>query len=102
VLLYKPLGSLPAIGINIFVRTVVRIGVAVEAPARIRIGGHRINAQEASGLREFAVSAAIFPSPFKNLAWFSPGQLGLKAQIFRIRDSGSRTRARQAVCLPVY
>lgn len=84
----------PSIRIDILVRAVVGVSVAVEAATSIRIGRHRINAQEASARRDFVVSERIFPSPFKDLAQVFAGELCIKSEFFPRRDFGSRTRAR--------
>ena len=104
VLLYKPLGGslLSAVRIDILIRVVSSVAVPIEAATGVRIGGHRINAQVSAARLDFAVSAAVFLSSIKNLAWFSPGQLYVKSEFFHIRDSGPRARVGQAVSLLIY
>jgi hypothetical protein len=58
------------VGVDVLVRAVLRIEAAIEVAARIRIGHHRINSQEAAAVRMFVVSAAVSPSSFKNMARF--------------------------------
>jgi hypothetical protein len=95
------LNAFKAIRIDIPKWAIVRISVAIETAARVCIGHHRINAQEASARRAFVVGEPIFPSPFEDLAQVFAGGLCVKSEFFPRRDFGSRARARQAVSLPV-
>lgn len=71
-----------AIRINVLVRIVVRVVVAVEAAAGVRIGGYRINAQVSAARRALAIGAAVFPSPFNDLARFSAERRCVKSEFF--------------------
>ena len=91
-----------SIRIDVLVRAVIRVSVAVEATARVGIRRDRINAQEWSTRHAFVVGEPVSPRPFKDLAQVFAGGLCVKSEFFPRRDSGSRTRARQAVSLSVY